>query len=136
MSESTYTEEDLSAFSDKLQAWGESLPEREQQLLGSLVGRAAAHTQGEVEGDEPEVAGFSFTNPSSSTFGSPAGLLARRSAGPVRGLVCRPSLAGTAPRSGRERCSPGSIRGWLITSGHDEECSMGDATSTEEASRW
>ncbi len=66
MSESTYTEEELSAFSDKLQAWGESLPEREQELLGSLVGRAAAHTQGEAEGDE-EVAGFSFTKPSSFT---------------------------------------------------------------------
>lgn len=67
MSESTYTEEELSAFSDKLQAWGESLPEREQELLGSLVGRAAAHTQAEAEGDEPEVAGFSFTSPSSAT---------------------------------------------------------------------
>ena len=67
MNESTYTEEELSAFSDKLQAWGDGLPEREQQLLGSLVGRAAAHTQAEAEGDEPEVAGFSFTSPSSST---------------------------------------------------------------------
>ena len=67
MSDATYTEEELSAFSDKLQAWGESLPEREQQLLGSLVGRAAAHTQGEAEAEEPEVAGFSFAKPSSFT---------------------------------------------------------------------
>ena len=58
MSESTYTEEELSAFSDKLQAWGDGLPEREQQLLGNLVGRAAAHTQGEAEAEEPEVIGY------------------------------------------------------------------------------
>ena len=70
MSESTYTEEELSAFSDKLQAWGDDLPEREQQLLGNLVGRAAAYTQAEAEGDE-EVAGFSFTRLSGSqSFGS------------------------------------------------------------------
>ncbi len=66
MSELSYTEEELNAFSDRLQAWGDGLPEREQQLLGNLVGRAAAHTQGEAEGDE-EVAGFSFTKPSSFT---------------------------------------------------------------------
>ncbi len=58
MSESTYTEEELSAFSDKLQAWGDGLPEREQQLLGNLVGRAAAHTQGVAEAEEAEVVGF------------------------------------------------------------------------------
>ena len=66
MSESTYTEEELSAFSDKLQAWGESLDGREQELLGNLVGLAAAHTQAEAEGEEPEVAGFRFVRPSNA----------------------------------------------------------------------
>ena len=70
MSESTYTEEELSAFSDKLQAWGESLDGREQQLLGNLVGLAAAHTQAEAEGEEPEVAGFRFARSSSQSFGA------------------------------------------------------------------
>ena len=71
MSGSTYTEQELSAFSDKLQAWVDGLPEREQQLLGSLVGRAAAHTAAgaQAEGDA-EVAGFSFASPSSRSFGS------------------------------------------------------------------
>ena len=66
MSDATYTEEELSAFSDKLQAWGESLPEREQQLLGNLVGLAVERTQAEAEAEEPEVAGFGFTRPSGS----------------------------------------------------------------------
>ena len=50
----------MSAFSDKLQAWGDGLPEREQQLLGNLIGLAAASPRAEGEVDhDAEVAGFS-----------------------------------------------------------------------------
>lgn len=72
MSEITFTEQELRAFSDKLQAWGEGLDGREQQLLGNLVSLAATHTPAgvEAEGDGDEVAGFSLSRPSSPSFGS------------------------------------------------------------------
>ena len=71
MSEVRFDEQELRAFSDKLQAWGESLDGREQELLGSLVGLAAAHTPAGAEaGGDDEVAGFSFGSPSSRSFGS------------------------------------------------------------------
>ena len=87
MSDAIATEEELSAFSDKLQAWGESLPEREQELLGSLVGRAVAHTQGEAEAEEPEVAGFSFTKPSSFTQFGDLSRIARSPLSPTSSSV-------------------------------------------------
>ena len=71
MSEVRFDEQELRAFSDKQQAWGESLDGREQELLGSLVGLAAAHTTAgaEAEGDD-EVAGFGFGRSSSQSFGA------------------------------------------------------------------
>ena len=69
MSEVTFDEQELRAFSDKLQAWGESLDGREQELLGSLVRLAAAGRQSEAEGDD-DVAGFGFGSPSSRSFGA------------------------------------------------------------------
>ncbi len=49
MSTDAYTEDEITAFSQKLEEWGTTLPERDQVLLLELVARAS-QAGGEVEG--------------------------------------------------------------------------------------
>jgi hypothetical protein len=48
-----FTEQEVEAFAHKLRFWGESLPDREQQLLSGLV-ESAAH------GDDNDTSGYFF----------------------------------------------------------------------------
>jgi hypothetical protein len=41
---------EISAFAEKLAAWGRSLPEKEQPLFSALIGRAAADEGEDVAG--------------------------------------------------------------------------------------
>lgn len=50
--EEPFTEAEVKAFSEKLQSWGEKLPDREQLLLARVVQSA--------QGDEDDVGGFLF----------------------------------------------------------------------------
>lgn len=49
MTDDAYTNDEITAFSQKLEEWGTTLPERDQVLLLELVARAS-QAGGEVEG--------------------------------------------------------------------------------------
>ncbi len=57
MSEENYSQEELNAFSEKLDRWGGTLPTRERALLHALVAEASQSVEG---GEESEVQGFGF----------------------------------------------------------------------------
>jgi hypothetical protein len=46
MSEENYSQEELNAFSEKLDRWGGTLPTRERALLHALVAEASAFAEG------------------------------------------------------------------------------------------
>ena len=57
MSEENYSQEELNAFSEKLDRWGGTLPTRERALLQALVAEASQFAEGH---EEDEVQGFGF----------------------------------------------------------------------------
>ena len=55
-----YSEEELKAFSEKLKAWGKTLPDRERELLAGILVAASP---------EDEVSGFDLGRAASGKFG-------------------------------------------------------------------
>jgi hypothetical protein len=58
MTEQAFTEEEASAFSAKLDAWGQTLSDREQAILRGLLANAINGTP--TASDDADVSGFAF----------------------------------------------------------------------------